>query len=178
MRAVNVWLAEHVWAQVLLTVALSTTVIMVISPGRSPLEVLLPVATASLGGLGIFLARRRKEQRAARTSTREWASLDDRLRHGEVPQEADERASMRRLVQQRAHTTRHRRLALAFLYVLFLGITVLVGASSGIRQSLAFGLFSLVFLTWATWQSLRQRRVLQEMTRALGAAPDPGPAPH
>lgn len=176
MRALNKWLAGHLWAQVLLSIGLATAVILVISPGRSPVEVLVRVAAASLGGLGVLLARRRKERRAARSSTGEWVSLDDRLRHGEVPESAHERESMRRLVRERLHASRHRWLALGFMVALFGSITVLVGVSSDVRTTVGFAVFALVFLVWLTWYGIRQRGVLRNMARELGDGSGPDPA--
>ncbi|MEU9416931.1 hypothetical protein [Streptomyces sp. NPDC048272] len=168
MRALNKWLATHLWAQALLVVAVGAGVILLLNPGESPLEAVVRAAVGAVGALGVlFLARRRERRATGGVSSEEYVSLDDRLRHGEVPESADERATMGRLVQERLRATRHRRVALIFLTLMFTSIVVLVGFTAGGLQTVVFAVFAAGFLGWMTWTSVRQHRVLREMASTL-----------
>ncbi|WP_329439661.1 hypothetical protein OG906_02935 [Streptomyces sp. NBC_01426] len=172
MRALNKWLATHLWAQALFMVAIGAGVILLLSPGRSPMEAVVRAAVGAVGALGVlFLARRRERRAAGGVSNEEYASLDDRLRHGEVPESADERADMGRLVQERLRATRHRRVALAFLALMFTAIVVLVGFTAGGLQTVVFVVFAAGFLGWMAWTATRQHRVLRKMAATLDVRP-------
>ncbi|MER5779996.1 hypothetical protein ABT144_37990 [Streptomyces sp. NPDC002039] len=172
MRALNKWLAAHLWAQALFMVAIGAGVILLLSPGQSPVEAVVRAAVGAVGALGVLLLVRRRERRAAGgVSNEEYVSLDDRLRHNQVPESADERATMGRLVQERLRATRHRRAALVFLALMFTAIVVLVGFTASGLQTVVFALFAAGFMGWMTWTAARQHRVLLRMAATLGVRP-------
>ncbi|MET9801009.1 hypothetical protein [Streptomyces sp. NPDC006368] len=167
MKRLDVWLTEHLWAQVVLSVVAATALIMLISPGHTWGETLVRVAVVSLGGVVVLVVRRRKEKRTTGGSDATVATLDRKLRRGEVPREPAEREAMAKLVAQRLHATRHRRAALVLLYVMFATLAVAVTATTDARSAIGYGLFSVVFLGWMTWSAARQHRLLRHMAEAV-----------
>lgn len=135
---------------------------------RSFASVLVRTAVTSVGAIAVLVARRRKERRAAGGSADDLVSLDLRLRNGEVPQAPQERRAMRVLVAQRLHRTCHRRTGLVLLGVLFGGLTVLMALTRDARQSIGFGVLTVVFVGWMAYQGKVQDRRLRTMRAALG----------
>ncbi|CAM5278745.1 hypothetical protein SAVIM338S_00103 [Streptomyces avidinii] len=171
MREVNKWLALHPWVQGVLLAVVGAGVILLVSPGRSPLEALLRASSGAVGATAMLLLMRRRERRAISAASEEdYVSLDDRLRHGEVPESEEERAAMGRLVQDRLRKQRHRGWALAFLFLLFGSVTTLAAASGGVRQAVVLAVIATAFLTWLTWNSVHQHRLLVRMAGELPAA--------
>lgn len=167
------FLARHLWLQVVLSWLAATAVLLLIYPGRSVPAVLARVVITSVGGLWIALRIRSREKRAAGGSTGGLVALERQLRTGEVPGEPERRQAMRELVDRRLHRTRHRGAALVFLFLLFGGVVVLTALTAGPRQTLGFGLLTVVFLTWAVVGGGRGQRRLRHMRDLLAAAPDP-----
>ncbi|QGV80339.1 hypothetical protein [Streptomyces ficellus] len=180
MRRLNAWLGEHLWATILLSVVAATVVITLFSPGRPWWEVLLRVAGISAAGAGVVYARRRKEKRVTGGSDRTVVTLEEKLRRGEVPEDADERQAMARLVAHRQHATRHGKWALAGMFVLLGLVAVGVAVTADPPVAVGYAVFSAVFLGWLTWNAVRQKRRLRRMAEAVpdpaGADPDAGPA--
>lgn len=167
MERVNTFLSKHLWLQFTLCVLCAGVLVMLLYPGRSALSVFLRTAFVSVGGIAVALVVRRRERRAAGGSTDGLVSLDRRLRTGEVPVEPGEREAMRALVAQRLHRTRHRMAAMVFLAVLFCGVTVLVAATAGTRQTIGFALLTVVFLAWSIANGNLHHRRLLTMRAAL-----------
>ncbi|MFJ4713840.1 hypothetical protein [Streptomyces sp. NPDC088785] len=172
MERVHTFFARHFWAQLLLGVLAGVVIVQLLYPQGSFAAVLGRTVFGSLAGVGIALTARRKERRAA-GSTDGLIALDRRLRTGDVPTDPAERQAMRRLVDQRTHRGRHRKAALAFLAVMFVGITVLTAFTAGPRQTVGFAVLTVVFLTWLTYMSSLTNRRLRAMDAALGTAPAP-----
>lgn len=167
MHSVNRWLTRHLWLQVALAVLAATAVILLIDPARSWGEVLVRVTVMSLGGAAVLAARRRGERRAVGGSDATVASLDHRLRRGDVPADPGEREAMAKLVARRLHNTRHRWAALAFLGVMLGTLYALIAATSGPRAMIGYGLLFGTFLAWLTWYAVRNHRRLRRMADAL-----------
>ncbi|WP_420037123.1 hypothetical protein ACN2WE_37260 [Streptomyces sp. cg28] len=170
MERVNVFLARHLWVQLLLGVLAGAVVVQLLYPQGSFGAVLIRTVFTSFGGVCFVLVMRRKERRAA-GSTDGLISLDRRLRTGDVPSDPGERQAMRRLVDQRLHRTRHRKAALAFLTVLFVGVTVGTAFTAGPRQTIGMAIVTVVFLSWMSYISSLQNRRLHAMDAALAGAP-------
>ncbi|WP_312038259.1 hypothetical protein [Streptomyces galbus] len=162
------FLGRHLWLQVVLSLLAASALIMLLFPERSFASVLVRTAVTSVGAIAVLVARRRKEKRAAGGSADDLVSLDLRLRNGEVPEAPQERRAMRDLVAQRLHRTRHRRTALVLLGVLFGGLTVLMALTRDVRQSIGFGVLTVVFVGWMAYQGKVQDRRLRTMRAALG----------
>jgi hypothetical protein len=172
MRKIDLWFARHPVAQTLLSVLLATAVILLISPGRSPAEVLGRTAALCVTGMAVVLAFRRREQRAARASGGRYAELEQRMRHGEVPEDPADREAMRGLVAQRLRVNRHRHLALAVLWLLMGGVAVAAALTQSTREAVGYGLLAAVFLGWITWYGRRTRRTMLRVARELGVPAD------
>ncbi|MEU2065091.1 hypothetical protein [Streptomyces sp. NPDC013455] len=169
---VGLFLGRRLWLQVLLSLLAASALIMLLFPGRSFASVLLRTAVTSVGAIAVLVARRRREKRAAGGSADDLVSLDLGLRHGEVPDAPRERRAMRDLVAQRLHQTRHRRAALVLLVLLFGGLTVLLALTGDARQSIGFGVLTVVFVGWMAFQGHVQDRRLRAMRAALADTDD------
>ncbi|ORT53727.1 hypothetical protein [Streptomyces sp. CB03238] len=161
------------WATVLLSVVAASAVIMLMSPGRPWWQVLLRVAVISLGGVAVIYVRRRREKRATGGSDRTVVGLDEKLRRGEVPEDAGERDAMARLVAHRLHASRHWRWAAVGMFLLVGLVAVAVAATADAPVAIGYTVFSLAFLAWPTWSAVRHRRRLRHMAEAVGRS---GPA--
>ncbi|MBO1330397.1 hypothetical protein [Streptomyces sp. VRA16 Mangrove soil] len=166
MERVNAFLTRHIWAQLALSVLAGAVLVQLIYPQGPFGAVLIRTAFTSVGACAVVLAVRRKERRAA-GGTDGLVSLDQRLRTGEAPTDPGERRAMRDLVDQRLHRTRHRKGALVFLAVMFVGITVLTGLTAGVRQTVGFAVLTVVFLSWMQYMSRLNIRRLRTMDAAL-----------
>ena len=169
MERVNAFLGKHVWVQVVLSLLVACAVVLLLSPERSVASALLYVVFASVGGVGVMLAVRRREKRAAGGSVDRLVSLDRKLRRGEVPTAPQERQAMRDLVEQRLHRSRHRVAAQVLLAVLFCAGVVLTALTASLPQTLGMGVFAGVFLGWLVLYGNRQHRLLRAMRTELTA---------
>ncbi|MDH6434619.1 hypothetical protein M2158_003096 [Streptomyces sp. SAI-144] len=169
MERVNAFLGKHVWVQVVLSLLVACVVVLLLSPERSVASALLYVVFASVGGVGVMLAVRRREKRAAGGSVDRLVSLDRKLRRGEVPTAPQERQAMRDLVEQRLHRSRHRVAAQVLLAVLFCAGVVLTALTASLPQTLGMGVFAGVFLGWLVLYGNRQHRLLRAMRTELTA---------
>ncbi|MFD8567182.1 hypothetical protein [Streptomyces sp. NPDC059639] len=170
MERVQVFLARHLWAQLVLAVLAGAVLVQLLYPQGSFADVLVRTAVTSVGAVCVALVVRRKERRAA-GSTDGLVSLDRRLRTGDAPADPAERQAMRQLVDQRLHRTRHRKAALALLAVMFVGITVLTAFTAGPRQTVGFAVLTVVFLSWMAYAGGLNDRRLHAMDAALGDTP-------
>ncbi|WTD04548.1 hypothetical protein OH717_19170 [Streptomyces albidoflavus] len=164
MNRLHTFLTRNLWAQVALSVLGASALVLLISPGESPAAVLIRVAFSSLGGVAVLLAVRRKEKRATGTDTTGLVTLDGRIRSGDVPTDPAEREALRALVAKRLHRTRNRPWALAFLVLLFGGVTAL---TAGPRETIGFGILAVAFPVWIYFQGRKQLRRLHRMREAL-----------
>jgi Flp pilus assembly protein TadB len=169
VERVNAFLGKHVWVQVLLSLLVACVVVLLLSPERSVASALLYVVFASVGGVGVMLAVRRREKRAAGGSVDSLVSLDRKLRRGEVPTAPQERQAMRDLVEQRLHRSRHRVAAQVLLAVMCCAAVVLTALTASLPQTLGMGLFAGVFLGWLVLYGNRQHRRLRAMRTELTA---------
>ncbi|MGY0488914.1 hypothetical protein [Streptomyces sp. WG-D5] len=172
MERVNDFLSKHLWLQLLLAVLGGALLVQLLYPQGSFAAVLMRSAVTCTGAVGIALAVRRKEKRAA-GSTDGLISLERRLRTGETPTEPGERQAMRNLVDQRLHRGRHRKAACVFLALMFVSITVLTGFTADARRTIGFAVLTVVFIGWLTWVSSLQHRRLRTMDAALREAEAP-----
>jgi uncharacterized membrane protein len=167
MERVSAFLGRHVWLQLVLSVLAASALVMLLFPGRSVLSVLVRTTVTSLGGIGVVLARRRREKRAAGGSAGDLVALDLKLRHGEVPTAPKERAAMGDLVAQRLRRTRHRVAALVGLAVVFTAVTALMALTGTVRQAVGYAVLTVVFVGWRIHGSNVQHRRLCAMRAAL-----------
>ncbi|MGW7090204.1 hypothetical protein ACWGH2_42880 [Streptomyces sp. NPDC054871] len=167
MEKLNALLAKRLWLQVVLSILIASAVVLLINPGESVAAVLLRLAATSTGGVLVLVMVRRKEKRAAGGSATSLAALDGKLRTGEVPTDPAERKAMRDLVEQRLHRGRHRVLATVFLACLFAFVVAMTAMTSGLRQTLGFALFSVIFVGWLIANGNLQNRRLRHMRGAL-----------
>jgi Flp pilus assembly protein TadB len=166
VERVNTLLSRHLWLRFALSALLASAMVLLLFPEQSTASVLVRVAFASLGGIVVVIAVRRREKRVA-GSTDGLVSLDRKLRRGEAPTTPEERQAMRDLVEQRLHRTRHRVAAQIFLAVLCGAVVVLTALTAGPRQTLGFAVFGVAFLGWLVLQGNLQQRRLRTMRTAL-----------
>ncbi|MFF7335093.1 hypothetical protein [Streptomyces sp. NPDC008150] len=170
-------LARHFWLQMALSWLLTTALLLLIYPGRSLPGVLARVVATSVGGIVIVLRQRSREKRAANSSTDGLVALNKQLREGELPAEPERREAMRELVDLRLRRSRHRWWAVAFLFLLFAGITALTATTGGLRQTIGFAAVTVVFVGWLIIGGNLWQRRLHHMRDLLdGAAESGGPA--
>jgi Flp pilus assembly protein TadB len=169
VERVNSFLGKHLWVQVGLSLLVTFAVVLLLFPGRPVASALLSVVFTSAGGVGVVLAVRRREKRAAGGSVDELVSLDRKLRRGEVPADPEERQAMRDLVEARLHRTRHRVAAQAVLAVMFCLVVVATALTASLPQTLGMALFAGVFLGWLVLYGNRQHRRLRTMRAELTA---------
>lgn len=169
MERINSYLSRHLWVQIVLSVLVVSAVVTLLFPERSFGSVLVRTAVLSAGGIAIMLTLRRKEERAAGGSADRLATLERKLRTGEVPADPRERRAMRDLVEQRLHRTRHRVAAQVFLVVLFCAVVMATAATSGPRPTIGLAVFSGAFLSWLLFYGNRQHRRLRTMREALAS---------
>ncbi|MEU1475870.1 hypothetical protein ACFYZ8_01035 [Streptomyces sp. NPDC001668] len=169
MERVNTLLSRHLWLQFALSALVASAMVLLLFPEQSAASVLVRVAFASLGGIAVVLAVRRKEKRAAGGSVDGLVSLDRKLRRGEVPTAPEERRAMRDLVEQRLRRGRHRVAAQIFLAVLCGAVVVLTALTAGPRQTAGFAVISAAFMGWIVLYGNLQYRRLRTMREALTA---------
>ncbi|WP_320782831.1 hypothetical protein [Streptomyces sp. CRN 30] len=167
MGKVNRFLAERLWLQMILSILLASAVITIIYPGPSVASTIVRTAVMSVGAVGVILAVRGKEKRAAGGTTGRLVSLDAQLRKGEVPAGPTEREAMRELVGQRLHRTRHRRLALAGMTALWGGVVTLTAFTFGLRQTVGLTLLGVAFIAWLVLHGRLQIQRMHRMREAL-----------
>ncbi|MEU1039169.1 hypothetical protein ACFYP4_09605 [Streptomyces sp. NPDC005551] len=171
MEKSNTFLAEHLWLQVVLSILAAGGLIMLVSPGESPVAVLGRLAVTSVGAVIVLSVVRRREKRAAGGSATGLVSLDQKLRRGEVPADPAERQAMRELVTQRLHRTRHRVAATVFLVLMSAFLLVATAMTAGPRQTIGFSLVAVGSLSWMIYAGNRQNRRLRHMRDVLDASP-------
>jgi Flp pilus assembly protein TadB len=171
VERVNSFLAKHLWTQVALSLLVAFAVVLLLSPERSIASALVYVLFASVGGVGVMLAVRRREKRAAGGSVDALVSLDRKLRRGEIPTAPQERQAMRDLVESRLRRGRHRVAAQVGLAVMCCAVVVATALTASLPQTLGTGLFAGVFLGWLVVYGNRQYRRLRAMHAELTAGP-------
>ncbi|MEV5732421.1 MULTISPECIES: hypothetical protein [unclassified Streptomyces] len=177
MERLNDLMGRHLWLQITVSTLLATALIWCLYPSRSWVSILVRTVLCSLGAIAVVVSTRRRERRAAGGSTDRLVALEGRLRRGEAPTDPAERESMRALVEQRLHRTRHRVPAQIGLVLLFCAVTVLTALTAGPRQTLGLALFTVVFLGWSIPYGNLQHRRLRRMRSALaGHRREPGAA--
>jgi Flp pilus assembly protein TadB len=169
VERVNSFLGKHLWVQVGLSLLVAVPVVLLLTPERSVASVLRYVAFGSIGGIGVVLAVRRREKRAAGGSVDSLVSLDRKLRRGEVPTAPQERQAMRDLVEDRLHRSRHRIVAQVGLAVMCCAVVVATALTASLPQTLGMALFAGVFLGWLILFGNRQHRRLRAMRAELTA---------
>ncbi|GLP65584.1 hypothetical protein TUSST3_22040 [Streptomyces sp. TUS-ST3] len=169
MERVNSFLGKHLWVQVVLSLLVACVVALLLFPRGSAASTLLYVAFSSIGGLGVVLAVRRREKRAAGGSVDGLVALDRKLRRGEVPTAPEERRAMRDLVENRLHRGRHRVAAQIGLAVLSCAVVVATALTANLPRTLGIALFTGAFLGWLVLYGNRQYRRLRAMHAELTA---------
>ncbi|MYW18591.1 hypothetical protein GT039_24195, partial [Streptomyces sp. SID2955] len=161
MERVSTFLGRHVWLQLVLSLLVAVALVTLLFPGPSVLSVAVRTTITSLGAIGVFLARRRREKRAAGGSADDLVALELKLRHGDVPTAPRERAAMDALVTQRLRRTRHRVAASVCLAVLFTAVAVLMALTGTVRQAVGYAVLTVVFVGWSVHQGNVQHRHLE-----------------
>lgn len=169
MERVNSFPGKHVRVQVVLSLLVAFAVVLLLFPGRPVASALLSVVFTSVGGVGVMLAVRRREKRAAGGSVDGLVSLDRKLRRGEVPADPQERQAMLGLVEDRLHRGRHRVAAQIGLAVICCVVVVATALTASLPQTLGMALFAGVFLGWLVLYGNLQHRRLRTMRAELTA---------
>lgn len=172
MERLNQFLAERLWLQMVLSVLAAGALIMLLFPGESAVSAVTRAAGSSIGAVGVLLVVRRKEKRAAGSTTGQLVSLDARLRKGDVPSEPAEREAMRGLVEQRLRRLRYCVPALVGLTLMWGTLVALSATTLGARQTIGLALPAALFMGWLIPYGNLQLRRLHHMRDALGGVPE------
>nr|WP_237498436.1 MULTISPECIES: conjugal transfer protein TraG N-terminal domain-containing protein [unclassified Streptomyces] len=116
--------------------------------------------------------QRRRTSRATGASPDAIAGLDRKIRHHEVPNDPEERAVMRRLVDEHlGKIERGKRWLpfwMAFMGMIVVAMFVLAATTGGsLLFPLAFGVFMAAFCAWILWMRRRSLAMNRGMRTAL-----------
>lgn len=171
MRAFKRWLDHSLTAQAVLIFPLLVGFTALFRRHENPVWWVVQGALCTAITVGFLAAQRRRVGRAAGTDARGIAELNRKIRHREVPQEPEERATMRRLVdEQLGQIERGGRWLpywLGFMGLVAIG-TLALGVSAGawiLPLVLAIGVAG--FCWWALWMRRRSIDRCRHMRSAL-----------
>ncbi|MFF4269998.1 hypothetical protein [Streptomyces sp. NPDC001536] len=171
MRAFKRWLDHSLTAQAVLIFPLLVGFSALFRRHENPVWWVVQGALCTAITVGFLAAQRRRVGRAAGTDARGIAELNRKIRHREVPQAPEERATMRRLVdEQLGQIERGGRWLpywLGFMGLVAIG-TLALGVSAGswiLPLVLAVGVAA--FCWWALWMRRRSIDRCRHMRSAL-----------
>lgn len=171
MRAFKRWLDHSLTAQAVLIFPLLVGFSALFRRHENPVWWVVQGALCTAITVGFLAAQRRRVGRAAGTDARGIAELNRKIRHREVPQAPEERATMRRLVdEQLGQIERGGRWLpywLGFMGLVAIG-TLALGVSAGawiLPLALAVGVAG--FCWWALWMRRRSIDRCRHMRSAL-----------
>ena len=173
MRSFKRWLDRSLAAQAVVIFLLGVGVTALFRQGRHPVLWVIQGAFYTAISVAVLVVQRRRASRAAGTDPRGLAELSRKIRHREVPSEPDERASMRRLVDDQLGQLERKGRWLPY-WLGFMGLIaaalVVLGAAAG---SLAFPLVIAAAIIglccWAVWMRRHALDRYRYMRAALQA---------
>ncbi|MFF3177383.1 hypothetical protein ACFVQ0_32710 [Streptomyces sp. NPDC057900] len=121
--------------------------------------------------IGILAYQRRRTSRAAGTRPGTVVDLNRRIRHREVPEDPEERAVLRRLVEEQLGKMERGSRWLPY-WLGFMGliavVMVVLGATSGsLASPVVFAVGVIVFCSWVLWMRKRAMELHHHMRSAL-----------
>ncbi|MGW5731671.1 MULTISPECIES: hypothetical protein [Streptomyces] len=172
MRVVKRWLDQSLIAQAALIFVLGVGVTALFRPDEHPVVWVIQSVFYSAIAMAFVAVQRRKAGRAAGTDGRGVVELHRKIRHREVPQEPEERASMRRLVtHQLGQMERGGRWLpywLGVLVLLAVGMVVLGAVTTGLSAMPLILAGALIgFCCWALWMRRRTLDHFRHMDSSL-----------
>lgn len=168
MDRINGVFARHLWLQFAVAWVAATGVVLLFSPGSSPLGVLVRVVACSAGAVWMTVRRRHREEKAAGGGT-DLVVLNRMLRRGETPSDPQQRRAMGELVDQRLGRTRHRTAALVGMAVLLAAVVTAVAFTAGMWRTIGYGAYGVAFFGYLFFAGRIGVRRLHRMHRALAS---------
>ncbi|MFC8673162.1 hypothetical protein ACFUEN_10865 [Streptomyces griseorubiginosus] len=171
MRSFKRWLDRSLAAQAVLIFLVCVGVTALIRWDRDPVLWVVRAALYTAIAVTIVAVQRRRARRAAGTDARELAELGRRIRHREVPTDPEERAAMRKLLDdQQQRLERSARWLPYWLGLMGLAAAALLAlgvATGSLVFPLVFALGTAAFCLWILWMRRRTRERYGYMRLAL-----------
>lgn len=171
MRSFKRWLDRSLTAQAALIFLVCVGVTALIHQDRDPVVWVVRAALYTAIAVTIIAVQRRRARRAAGTDARGLAELGRRIRHREVPTDPEERAAMRKLVDdQQERLDRSARWLpywLALMGLIAAALLALGVATGSLVLPLVAALGTAAFCLWILWMRRRATERFHYMRSAL-----------
>ncbi|MGY0070921.1 hypothetical protein ACWZEH_29925 [Streptomyces sp. QTS137] len=175
MSAVKRLLDRSLAAQAMLIFPLCVGATALLRRDEHPVVWVVQAALYTGVTVAILAAQRRRSVRAAGVGPGAVAGLNRGIRRGEVPQDPEERAAMRRLaddqLERMQRAGRWFPYWLALMGLVAVGLLVLGVVSGSVVPSAVFAAGTLGFLWWVVWM---RRRSMRRLRTARSALESPG----
>ncbi|MFD3733923.1 hypothetical protein [Streptomyces sp. NPDC058632] len=175
MPAVKRWLDRSLFAQAMVIFLLGVGITALFRRDEHPVIWVVQAALCTGVAVAVLAAQRRRAVRAAGVGPGAVADLNRRIRRGEVPQDPEERAAMRRLADDQLDSMQRAGrwfpYWLALMGLVAVGLLVLGVVSGSVVPSVAFAVSMLGFLWWVVWM---RRRSMRRLRTARSASESPG----
>ncbi|MFE7815533.1 hypothetical protein ACFU5P_27065 [Streptomyces sp. NPDC057433] len=175
MPAVKRWLDRSLSAQAMVVFLSGVGIAALLRRDEHPVIWVAHGALYTGVTVAVLAVQRRRAVRAASVGPGAVADLHRRIRRGEVPQDPEERAAVRRLADdQLGRMQRAGRWFpywLALMGLVAVGLLVLGVVSGSVVPSVAFAAGTLGFCWWAVWM---RRRSMRRLRTARSAVDGPG----
>ncbi|MFD9002995.1 hypothetical protein ACFV0T_18770 [Streptomyces sp. NPDC059582] len=171
MHALKSWLDRSLFAQGVLVLVLAVGVNALLRRGEHPAIWVIQAALYTAICVGFMAVQRRRIARAAGTDPRGLAELNRKIVHRVVPQDPQEQATMRRLVDE--HLGRMERgkrwlpYWLGFMGLVAAGLLVLGVSTGELTLPLVFAVGVIGFCYWMMWMRRRSLERCRYMDSAL-----------
>ncbi|MER6349015.1 hypothetical protein ACWC10_04740 [Streptomyces sp. NPDC001595] len=170
MGALKRWLDRSLLAQTVLLFPLAVGIAALFRRDASPVIWVIQGALYTAIGVTVMAVQRRKASREVGVDPREIGELNRRIRRREVPKDPEERAILRRLVdQQLGQMERGGRWLpywLGFMGLVAVGMLVLGALSGSLLFPVLFAIGVIVFCVWVLWM----RRHAMDRARSMRSA--------
>ncbi|GAB1332638.1 hypothetical protein [Streptomyces sennicomposti] len=172
MHALRRRLERSLAAQAALLFPLAVGIAAFFHRHSHPLVWVIQGALYTAAGMGSVAVQRRRYSRRTGVDPRRITELSRKIRRREVPQDGEERAVMRKLVDtQRAQLRRTKRWLpywMGCMGLLAVGLLVLGVASGSLMSALVFAVTMIALCSWIIWIRRRSTSRLDHMHAALG----------
>ncbi|MCX0246315.1 hypothetical protein [Streptomyces drozdowiczii] len=172
MHTVKHWFNDSLIGQGLVVFGLGVGLNALLRHDEHPAMWLVQGAVYTAVVMVALVLQRRRTSRATGASPDAIAGLDRKIRHHEVPDDPEERAVMRRLVDEHlGKMERGKRWLpfwMAFMGLIVVAMFVLAATTGGsLLFPLAFAVFMAAFCAWILWMRRRSLAMNRGMRTAL-----------